>query len=127
MKVLRRMAARRAIAAADVPAGQAQPQMHPLAAEFQAFFAALRRPWRNWFESVDVFTRHIKAPGAADDRSLLLFGLFGSEHPSYDTQRNCLTVLSNADPSSTEVQPATIAQASVTNRFWPPPKVVPAE
>ena len=40
MEVLRRVAMGRAVAAADVAAGAAQPEVHPARAELEAFLAA---------------------------------------------------------------------------------------
>jgi hypothetical protein len=42
------------VAAADVPAGQAQPQVHPGAAELQTFLASLWCAWINWADPRDV-------------------------------------------------------------------------
>ena len=39
--MLRRVAVRRAVAAADVPARHAHPEMNPVAADLQAVFAAV--------------------------------------------------------------------------------------
>ena len=50
---------RRGVAAADVPAGQAQPQVHPRGAEPQAFLAALRGARRHRADRATGAGRHI--------------------------------------------------------------------
>ena len=56
------MLARGTVAATDVAAGQAEPQMNPIASGSQALFAALRRARRNGFETFFMFAHHVRIP-----------------------------------------------------------------
>jgi hypothetical protein len=57
MEMSRGVAVRRAVTTADVATRQAQAQMDPRGADFQAFFAP-ESPGRTWFEIDHVFTSH---------------------------------------------------------------------
>src|SRR6201986_405293 len=60
-----RVPKRRGIAAAHVPAGQAQPQVHPRGPESQALLAALWRPRFYWLDQAQVRVgryRHARRP-----------------------------------------------------------------
>jgi hypothetical protein len=67
VKMLRGVAARRAIATTYVPAGQAQTQMHPARARLQALLTA-SRAGRHRFETDFMFTRHRGSPRKSDCR-----------------------------------------------------------
>ena len=54
MEVLRRVLVLRLIAAADVPAGEAESEMNPGVAHLQAFLTSVRRAWRDGFEIFEV-------------------------------------------------------------------------
>jgi hypothetical protein len=56
LEVCRRMAIGGGIAAADMPADQAEPEVNPSVADRQAFGAAFGRDWLDRFEPDDVFT-----------------------------------------------------------------------
>src|SRR5258708_36394355 len=47
----------RGVAATHVPAGQAQPQVHPRGSESQALLAAPRRPRCHWLDQAQVAIR----------------------------------------------------------------------
>src|SRR5260221_11202605 len=53
------MLPRGAVAATDVAAGQAEPQMNPLAAGAHALFATLRRACRHRLKGFFMFAEHI--------------------------------------------------------------------
>jgi hypothetical protein len=80
MEMSRGMAVRRAVTTADMATRQAQAQMDPRGADFQAFFAP-ESPGRTWFEIDHVFTRHdhvctltrVICSGPGDPRGLLSF------------------------------------------------------
>jgi hypothetical protein len=56
MGVLACMAIGGRIAAADMPAGQTDPKVHPATPYLQAFLAALRRSWGNFADLIEVCT-----------------------------------------------------------------------
>lgn len=64
MEVRRRVATWRAVAATDVPAGQAKPKVHPARAGFQAFLTTQRLCW-NGFQAGRVLADHFKPPKKA--------------------------------------------------------------
>src|SRR5258708_2392123 len=57
-----RMLPRGAVAATDVAACQAEPQMNPCAAVAHALFATLRRACRHRLKSFFMFADHIRTP-----------------------------------------------------------------
>ena len=60
--VARRVAARRAVATADVAAAQAEPQVDPGRAEPQALLAPIRGPGWDRFETFLMFADHRSSP-----------------------------------------------------------------
>ena len=63
LKMFRGVTVRRTVATADVAATQAQTQMDPGRAGFQAFFTTLRRARGDGFEIRRVLTFHCGLPG----------------------------------------------------------------
>jgi hypothetical protein len=56
------VAARRAVATADVAAGKTEPQMNPGRPYFEALFAP-ERSWRDRINFEQMGTRHFRPPG----------------------------------------------------------------
>ena len=56
LKMLRRVLVRRVVATADVPARQAESQMHPLRASRQTLLASFRRAWGGVMSLIEMHT-----------------------------------------------------------------------
>src|SRR6266404_1431748 len=65
------MLPRGAVAATDVAAGQAEPQMNPRAAGAHALFATLRRACRHRLKSFFMFADHIRPPQGINAETLM--------------------------------------------------------